>query len=135
MFDTKFAIVLREDLPVWQKLNVTAFLTSGIVAQFPEIIGDPYRDRAGNIYNPLSIQPVIVLSADGSMLNAIHRRALERGVTTSAYIEEMFSTGHDAANRAVFAQFAPDDAKVAGIAVRAEKKLVDKITKGARMQA
>lgn len=135
VFDTKFAIVLRDDLAVWQKLNVTAFLTSGIVAQFPEIIGDPYRDRAGNIYNPLSIQPVIVLSADGSMLNAIHRRALERGVTTSAYIEEMFSTGHDAANRAVFAQFAPDDAKVAGIAVRAEKKLVDKITKGARMQA
>lgn len=135
VFDTKFAIVLRDDLAVWRKLNVTAFLTSGIVAQFPEIIGDPYRDRAGNIYNPLSIQPVIVLSADGSMLNAIHRRALERGVTTSAYIEEMFSTGHDAANRAVFAQFAPDDAKVAGIAVRAEKKLVDKITKGARMQA
>lgn len=135
VFDTKFAIVLRDDLAVWQKLNVTAFLTSGIVAQFPEIIGDPYRDRAGNIYNPLSIQPVIVLSADGSMLNAIHRRALERGVTTSAYIEEMFSTGHDVANRAVFAEFAPDDAKVAGIAVRAEKKLVDKITKGARMQA
>ena len=133
MFDTKFAIVLRDDLAVWRKLNVTAFLTSGIVAQFPEIIGDPYRDRAGNIYNPLSIQPVIVLSADGSMLNAIHRRALERGVTTSAYIEEMFSTGHDVANRAVFAEFAPDDAKVVGIALRADKKLVDKITKGARM--
>ncbi|RUX49632.1 DUF2000 family protein [Mesorhizobium sp. M4A.F.Ca.ET.020.02.1.1] len=135
MFDTKFAIVLRDDLAVWQKLNVTAFLTSGIVAQFPEIIGEPYRDRAGNIYNPLSIQPVIVLSADGPTLNAIHRRALERGVTASAYVEEMFSTGHDAANRAVFAEFAPEDARVVGIALRAEKKLVDKITKGARMQS
>ncbi|TGR09037.1 DUF2000 family protein [Mesorhizobium sp. M4B.F.Ca.ET.190.01.1.1] len=135
MFDTKLAIVLRDDLAVWQKLNVTAFLTSGIVAQFPEIIGEPYRDRAGNIYNPLSIQPVIVLSADGPTLNAIHRRALERGVTTSAYVEEMFSTGHDAANRAVFAEFAPDDARVVGIALRAEKKLVDKIVKGARMQS
>ncbi|TIX99458.1 MAG: DUF2000 family protein [Mesorhizobium sp.] len=81
MFDTKFAIVLQDDLPVWQKLNVTAFLTSGIVAQYSDIIGEPYRDRAGNIYNPL----------------------------------------------------APDDAKVVGIAVRAEKKLVDKITRGARM--
>lgn len=135
MFDTKFAIVLRDDLAVWQKLNVTAFLTSGIVAQFPKIIGAPYRDRAGNIYNPLSIQPVIVLSADGPTLNAIHRRALERGVTTSAYVEEMFSTGHDAANRAVFAEFAPDDARVVGIALRADKKLVDKIVKGARMQS
>ncbi len=133
MFDTKFAIVLHDDLPVWQKLNVTAFLTSGVIAQFPGIIGEPYRDRAGNLYNPLSIQPVIVLSADRPMLSAIHRRALERGVTSSLYVEEMFSTGHDAANRAVFGQFAPDDAKVVGIALRAEKKLVDKITKGARM--
>lgn len=133
MFDTKFAIVLHDDLPVWQKLNVTAFLTSGIVAQFPGIIGEPYRDRTGNLYNPLSIQPVIVLSADRPTLSAIHRRALERGVTSSLYVEEMFSTGHDVANRAVFEQFAPDDAKVVGIALRAEKKLVDKITKGARM--
>ena len=133
MFDTKFAIVLRDDLPVWQKLNVTAFLTSGIVAQSPEIIGEPYRDRAGNIYNPLSIQPVIVLSADGQTLGTIHRRALERGVTASLYVDEMFSTGHDLANRAVFAEFAPEDAKVVGIALRAERKLVDKITKGARM--
>jgi hypothetical protein len=135
MFDTKFAIVLREDLPVWQKLNVTAFLTSGIVAQFPGIIGEPYRDRAANLYNPLSIQPVIVLSADQATLGAIHRRTLERGVTTSLYVEEMFATGHDAANRAVFAEFAPDDAKVVGIALRAEKKVVEKITKGAGMHA
>lgn len=133
VFDTKIAIVLREDLPVWQKLNVTAFLTSGIVAQFPEIIGEPYRDHAGNLYNPMSIQPVIVLSADAATLGTIHRRALERGVTTSAYVEEMFSTGHDAANRAVFAEFAPDDARIVGIALRGDKKLVDKITKGARM--
>lgn len=135
VFDTKIAIVLREDLPVWQKLNVTAFLTSGIVAQFPEIIGEPYRDRAGNLYNPMSIQPVIVLSADAATLGTIHRRALERGVTTSAYVEEMFATGHDLANRAVFAEFTPDDAKIVGIALRAEKKLIDKITKGARMHA
>lgn len=135
MFDTKFAIVLRDDLAVWQKLNVTAFLTSGIVAQFPDIIGKPYRDRAGNLYNPLSIQPVIVLSADGPTLNAVHRQALERGVATSAYVEEMFATGFDAANRAIFAEFAPEDAKIVGIALRADKKLVDKITKGARMHA
>ena len=135
MFDTKFAIVLRQDLAVWQKLNVTAFLTSGVVAQFPDIIGEAYRDRDGNLYNPLSIQPVIVLSADGSTLGTIQRRALERGVTTSLYVEEMFSTGHDAANRAVFAEFAPDDARVVGIALRGDKKLVDKITKGARMHS
>ena len=61
MFDTKIAIVLREDLAIWQKLNVTAFLVSGIVAQLPAVIDEPYRDADGNLYNPMSIQPVIVL--------------------------------------------------------------------------
>ncbi len=45
----------------------------------------------------------------------------------------MFATGHDAANRAVFANYGPEDAKVVGIAMRADKKIVDKITKGATM--
>lgn len=133
MFDTKFAIVLRDNLAPWQALNVTAFLTSGIIAQFPEIIGEAYRDRSGNVYNPLSIQPVIVLAGDQTALTAIHRRSLERGLKTSLYIEEMFETGFDAANRAVFARFAPEDAKVVGIALRSDKKTVDKILKGARM--
>jgi hypothetical protein len=135
MFDTKIAIVLRNNLASWQTLNVTAFLVSGIVGQNPEIIGEPYRDRTGNLYNPLSVQPMIVLSADDATLAKIHQRSLERGVTTSMFIEEMFTTGHDAANRAVFAEFGPEDAKIVGIALRAEKKIVDKITKGASMHA
>ncbi|GGD62910.1 MULTISPECIES: DUF2000 family protein [Rhizobium] len=134
MFDTKIAVVLRNNLAGWQKLNVTAFLMTGIAGGHPEIIGEPYKDRAGNLYNPLSIQPIIVLSAEEATMSAIHRRALERDVTASLFIEEMFATGHDAANRAVFAEFAPEDAKVVGIALRAEKKIVDKITKGATMQ-
>ncbi len=114
---------------------MTAFLTSGIVAQVPTIIGQAYLDAAGNVYNPMSIQPVVVLSADQETLRAIHRRSLEREVTTSAYIEEMFSTGHDAANREVFGKFSPENARLVGIALRAEKKIVDKITKGAKMHA
>ena len=46
MFDTKFAIVLRDDLAPWQALNVTAFLVSGVVAAAPGIIGEAYRDKA-----------------------------------------------------------------------------------------
>ena len=135
MFDTKIALVLLNDLARWQALNVTAFLMSGITAQYPAIIGLPYRDRAGNGYNAMSIQPVIVLGADAATMAAIHRRALEREVTASLYVEEMFATGHDAANRAAFAAFAPDDARVVGLGLRADKKLVDKITKGARLQS
>ncbi|OCP16490.1 MULTISPECIES: DUF2000 family protein [unclassified Ensifer] len=133
MFDTKFAIVLREDLATWQKLNVTAFLATGIAGQKPAIIGETYRDGAGNVYNALSVQPIIVLSADGATLGNIQRRAIEREIRTSIYVDAMFSTGHDSANRAVFAETRPDEAKVAGIAIHADKKLVDKITKGAKL--
>jgi hypothetical protein len=96
-------------------------------------MGEPYVDAAGNSFNPLCIQPMIVLSASAGTLSAVHRRAIECGVRTSAYTEEMFSTGHDAANRAVFHEFTPETAKIVGVGLRAEKKLVDKITKGAKM--
>lgn len=133
MFDTKIAVVLRDDLQTWQALNVTAFLSGGLVGENQTIIGDAYRDRMGNNYNVLIRQPIIVLSACENIIQKIHQRSLTRGVKSSLYIEEMFSTGHDAANRAVFAEYNPEDAKVVGIALQSDKKIVDKITKGAKM--
>jgi hypothetical protein len=135
MFDTKIAIVLREDLATWQKLNVAAFLTSGIIGANDGLLGERYEDAAGNTYNPLVVQPVIVLSADVDGIKAIYRRAVERGARLSLYIEDMFSTGHDAANRAAVKQYPPEAMNVVGLALREDKKVVDKITKGARMHA
>lgn len=133
MFETKFVVIVREDLAVWQKLNVTAFLATGVASAKPDIIGENYRDATGHVYHPMSAQPIIVLSANVDTMSKIHSRALQRDVATSLYIEEMFSTGHDAANRAVFAEFSADDAKVVGLAFHADRKVADKITKGARM--
>jgi hypothetical protein len=133
MFDTKIAIVLRHDLAVWQKLNVTAFLTSGIVGANPCILGERYEDGAGNLYNSLAIQPMIVLSADRDLIKTIYHRAMERGARLSLYIEDMFSTGHDAANRATVRRYRPEAMNIVGLALREDKKTVDKITKGATM--
>ena len=110
MFDTKIAVVVRDDLAVWQKLNVVAFLTSGVVGANPGLIGEPYEDAEGNTYNALMIQPTIVLSADRETLKAIYRRAMERRARMSLYIEDMFATGHDAANRAAVKQLPAGDA-------------------------
>ena len=76
---------------------------------------------------------MIVLSADRETIAAIYRRGLERGARLSLYIEDMFSTGHDAANRAAVKQYCPEAMNVVGLALREDKKLVDWITKGARM--
>lgn len=135
MFDTKIAIVVREDLAVWQKLNVTAFLTSGIVGANEDLLGERYEDAAGNTYSPLSVQPMIVLSADAEAMRKIYRRAMDRGTRLSLYIEDMFKTGHDAANRATVKQCRPEDMNVVGLALREDKKTVDKITKGAKLHS
>lgn len=135
MFNSKIAIVVREDLAVWQKLNVTAFLMSGITARHSDIIGTSYQDADGHPHLALCGQPIIVLSASAATLSRIRRRAREREVTTATYIEEMFTTGHDEANRAAFADSDLTRDNVVGIGLRADRKIVDKIAKGAVMHS
>jgi hypothetical protein len=126
-FDTKLAVVLRDDLAVWQKTNVTAFLVSGIAGTVPGIIGQPYRDASGNEYLPMFVQPVLVYEADAAALRRAYDRALSRGVTPAIYTSELFATNHDEANRAAVAAVAAPDLDLVGIAFRAERKTVDKI--------
>ena len=135
MFDTKIAIIVRDDLATWQKLNITAFLMSGITAENTDLIGEKYVDKDGNHHLPMSRQPVIVLAGSANVLRNARNRANERGIATVAYIEEMFATGNDEANRAVFSEHMSNADNTVGIALRADKKIVDKITKGAKMHA
>ena len=133
MFDTKIALVLLEDLAVWQKLNVSAFLTSGILGANEKLLGEPYADADGNTYAPLIIQPIVVLSASESEIQRTYARAMGRDVNLAIYIEDMFRTGHDAANRAAVSLHKSDDLNLVGIAMREDKKVVDKVIKGLKL--
>jgi hypothetical protein len=126
-FDTKIAVVLREDLAVWQKTNVTAFLVSGIAATVPGVVGEPYLDASGNEYLPMFVQPVLVYEADAAGLRRAYERAMTRAVTPAVYTQELFETNHDDANRAAVRAVAAEELDLAGIAFRAERKTVDKI--------
>jgi hypothetical protein len=99
-FDTKIAVVLRDDLAGWQRINVTAFLVSGIAGTVSEVVGEPYRDASGNEYLPMFVQPVLVYEATPDGLRRAYERALARGVTPAIYTHELFTTNHDAAIRA-----------------------------------
>jgi hypothetical protein len=133
MFDTKVAILILEELEMWQKLNVTAFLATGIAGSAPEAMGEPYVDAAGTRYSALLGQPIMILAADRPTLLRARRQAQERGLTCAAYVEAMFSTGHDQANREAFLAEPADEPSLVGIAVRGPKKDVDKAAKGARL--
>jgi hypothetical protein len=126
-FDTKLAVVLRDDLAVWQKTNVTAFLVSGIAGTEPAVVGEPYRDASGNEYLPMFVQPVLVYEADTAALRRAYERAMSRDVKLAVYTDELFDTGHDEANRAAVAAVSADDLDLVGIAFRAERKVVDKV--------
>jgi hypothetical protein len=128
-FATKIAVVLRDDLAVWQKTNVTAFLVSGIAAA-PGVVGEPYEDASGNRYLPMFRQPVLVFAADGAGVRRAYERAARRGVELAIFTAELFATGHDEANRAAVAAVAADELDLVGIAVRADRKQVDRITDG-----
>jgi hypothetical protein len=134
-FDTKIAVVIRTDLPAWQKLNVAAFLTSGIAAGFPNCIGEPYEDASGTKYLPLIGQPILIYGADGPALSRALDRALARSVTPALYTEDMFTTTHDAANRAAVKAVARADLNLVGIAMRAERKVIDKIVDGLKFHS
>jgi hypothetical protein len=131
MFDTKVAILIREDLATWQKLNVTAFLATGIAAAAPDAMGEPYQDAAGRLHARLLGQPMMVFAATTPVLQRAFQAAIARDLMRAVYVEAMFATGHDAANRAAFLAEPADTPNLVGLALRGPRKDVDKATKGA----
>lgn len=122
----KIAVVVRDDLLVWQKLNVTAFLTSGYGARRPDLVGAGYVDADGRAYQPMFAQPVAVLVADAAALRRAFDRALARGLDVAVYTDDLFATGNDADNRAAVAARGTADLPLAGFAACGDRRAVDK---------
>lgn len=129
-FNTKVAIIILDDLPDWQKLNVTAFLATGIAGAAPDAMGEPYIDAADRTHARLLGQPMMVYQADRAGLLRAYRQGIERELTRAVYVRAMFSTGHDEANREVFLKEPADAPDLVGLAIRGPKKAVDKAVKG-----
>ncbi|MCC9740974.1 DUF2000 domain-containing protein [Streptomyces sp. MNU89] len=132
-FDTKIAVLLRDDLESWQRLNATAFLVSGLGSELPEVIGEPYADADGTPYLPMFRQPVLVFEGTKEILTAAHGRALSRSLPRSVFTSDLFATGHDRDNRAAVRAVPRDQLDLVGLAVHGPRNAVDKVLKGARM--
>ena len=128
-FNTKIAVVVREDLEVWQKLNVTAFTISGI-AGTQEVMGKEYEDGSSRKYIPMIMQPLLIFSAGRDEIRMVYAKAVSRDVVMTIYTEELFSTPNDDANRTAVRAVGSDDLKLVGMALRGRKKPMDRILKG-----
>ena len=93
--------MVRDDLATWQRLNVTAFLISGITAD-----------------------------AGATKLRTVRERADRRGVTLAIYTNEMFATGNDDDNRAAVLAVATDELDIVGVALRAPHRDADAVLRG-----
>lgn len=132
-FDTKIAIIVREDLATWQKLNVTAFLAGGLAGSYPELPGEFYRDASGRQYGKLIRQPILIFGASAAELTRTRQRAADRNLPMAIYTRELFATGNDADNRAAVAAVPTDQLDLVGLVLHADRKDVDKVVKGLKL--
>jgi len=132
-FDTKISILLRDDLESWQRLNVCAFLASGIAGAMPELMGQPYVDADGAQYLAMFRQPVLVLTGSKELLTVAHQRALGRGLAPSVFTADLFATGNDRDNRAAVRAVPTAQLDLVGLGLHGPRNAVDKVFKGAKM--
>jgi hypothetical protein len=132
-FDTKIAVLLRDDLLTWQRLNVTAFLVSGLGTVQPRLIGEPYEDGGGVRYLAMFGQPVLVFEGGAELLRTAHTRTVARHLPAAVFTADLFATGNDADNRAAVRTVPTEKLDLVGLAVCGPKNAVDKVLKGAHM--
>jgi hypothetical protein len=128
-FYTKIAVVVCDDLQVWQKLNVTAFTVSGI-AGTQDVMGENYVDGSDIVYLPMIKQPIMIYSTNRQKIKTVYKRALRRELSFSVYTEELFSTPNDVENRAAVRAVKSEDLNLVGLALLGQKKAMEKVLKG-----
>jgi len=109
---------------------MTTFLVSGIAATDPTTVGEPYEDGSGNTYLPMFRQPVLVFSGNRDKLRMVYQRALSRELRFALFTEELFGTGHDGDNRAAVRAVPSAELRIVGLALRGDRRVVDKVLKG-----
>jgi hypothetical protein len=79
-------------------------------------------------------QPILIYGADRAAMTRALERALARNVTPAIYTADMF-TAHDAANRGAVRTVIRAELNLVGLAMRAERKLIDKIVDGLKLHS
>lgn len=131
VYDNKLAIVLKNDLKVWQKLNAASFLAGAVAIQFPETHGRPLINKSGSQYLPFIKLPVLVYSAEtNDQLKRALLRARERQLHTGIYTTPLFATKNEEQNLEEISKETDESQDLAGIVIYGLNKKVDKAIDG-----
>lgn len=131
MYDKKIAVVIKDDLLSWQKLNVVSFLASSIAIQFPETHGEDFITADNVKFLPFLKHPVLVYKAETQeKLQRAFLRSKDRELAIGIYTNPLFATRYGQENVLEIAKHTTDNLDLAGIIVYGENKKVDKALAG-----
>jgi hypothetical protein len=131
MYDKKVAVVIKEDLLSWQKMNVVAFLAGSIAIQFPETHGQEFVTADKVRFLPFSKHPVLVYKAETKeKIQRAFERARDRELAVGIYTDPLFATKSGEENVAEIAKRSVSDLDLVGIIIYGENKKVDKALDG-----
>lgn len=131
MYDKKVAVVIKDDLLPWQKLNVVAFLAGSIAIKFPETHGEEFVTADNVHFLPFSKHPVLVYKADTTeKIQRAFQRARDRELAVGIYTEPLFATKSGEENVVEIAKHSVAELDLVGIIVYGENKKVDKALDG-----
>jgi hypothetical protein len=131
MYDKKVAIVIKNDLLDWQKLNVVSFLASSIAIRFPETHGQDFVTADNVKFLPFLKHPILVYKAEtAEKLQRAFQRSKNRELAIGIYTKSLFDTRSGEENVLEIAKYRTDDLNLVGIIIYGENKKVDKALDG-----
>jgi hypothetical protein len=134
MYENKIAVIIKDDLLTWQKLNVTAFLASSVAIQFPETHGKALVSASGSVYLPFLKHPILVYKADtDAQLRRAFDRARDRELNIGIYTGGQFATKNEEQNMEEIAKYADGALNLVGIIIYGPNKKVDKALDGLKL--
>ncbi len=127
IYENKIAMIIKDDLQTWQKLNVASFLASSIAIQFPETHGEKFVNASGSEYLPFIKHPILIYkAATQSDIKRAFQRAKERGLHVGIYTEPLFATKNEDENHLEISKLSDDEQVLVGIVIYGENKKVNK---------
>ena len=131
MYDKKVAIVIKDDLMQWQKMNIVSFLASSVAISFPETHGGSFITSDNVKFLPFIKHPILIFKAETTekLLRAF-QRARDRELEIGVYTKQLFDTRSEEENIKEIATRTINELDLVGIIVYGENKKVDKAIDG-----
>ena len=135
-YDNKIAIVIKDELEVWQKLNVASFLASSVAIKFPDTHGEPFINGSNSTYLPFIKHPILIFKANSDTeMKRAFSRAKERELHIGIYTAELFATKNEEEKLIQIANFTDENQNLVGIILYGDAKKVSKALDGLKFHS